>query len=159
MQDTVWTTLIFFLSITVIVCVTVWGRVRRSRLQHETLRVMVEKGVPIPPELLQPPVRRNDLRRGLVWIAVGLGLVLLGLTNPFHLKQGTWALGAIPLLVGTAFLIAWKVDARETKTLAAGGFQTMTPRSLPAPCCTRTARPSTSSCGVINPRCAISFGK
>jgi hypothetical protein len=115
LHDTVWTTLIFFLSITVIVCVIVWGRVRRSRLQHETLRVLVEKGVPIPPELFQAPVRRNDLRRGLVWMAIGLGLVLLGLTHPFPHSQGAWALGAIPLLVGAAFLIAWKVDARQTK--------------------------------------------
>ena len=107
-------TAIFFAAIAAVVFIVVWGRVRRSRMQHETIRMLVEKGVPIPPELFQPPVRRNDLRKALVWIAVGLGFGALGLVNPSN-NQHVWAVGLIPILIGVAFLIAWKVDASKEK--------------------------------------------
>src|ERR1700722_18146768 len=65
----------------------------RERAQmHETLRVAYEKGQPVPPELIEKltaPAQRPsyvggpggadaDLRRAIILIAVGLGLVGLG---------------------------------------------------------------------------------
>ena len=40
-------------------------------LAHETMRLMIEKGLPVPVELINPPPPvkppKSDLRRGLVW--------------------------------------------------------------------------------------------
>lgn len=83
-------------------------RFRRNRMLHETLRQMIDKGVPIPPELIVPPgrmVRRktwSDFRSGLVMLAVGFGAVIfLG------------RLGWIAVFVGLAFLITWLVEKKD----------------------------------------------
>jgi hypothetical protein len=99
----------FFGAVITIVAMILGQRVRQTKLLHETIRAMIEKGQPIPPELLQPPVRRrpkSDLRRGLVFAGIGIGLTVW-----LALDGGTkWALGLIPLLMGAAFLITWKVE-------------------------------------------------
>jgi Domain of unknown function (DUF6249) len=88
-------------------------RLKRARLMHDTLRLMIEKGQPIPPELLQSPdgIRRprNDLRNGLVLIGIGIGLVALLLADHDH----DWPVALIPLLIGVAFLIARKVEPNQ----------------------------------------------
>src|SRR5437667_11424188 len=51
-----------------------------SRMRQRTIRMMVEKGQPVPAELLAPEVRhvrrRSDVRRGVVWTMVGLGSMI-----------------------------------------------------------------------------------
>ena len=83
---------------------------KRARLLHETLRLMIEKGQPIPPELLQSPdgLRRprNDLRNGLVFISIGLGLGVVLLTEQTH----DWPMALIPLLIGVALLLTRKLE-------------------------------------------------
>jgi hypothetical protein len=90
-----------------IVAILLYFRHRQSRMMHETIRNMVEKSVPIPPELLaggsaawasraSPSARRNDLRSGLVLVAVGAGVMMLA---------GKY--GLIPLFIGLALIITW----------------------------------------------------
>jgi len=85
-------------------------RSKRARLLHETLRLMIEKGQPIPPELLQSPdgLRRprNDLRVGLVFLSIGAGLGILLLSQ----RDDAWPVALIPLLIGVAFLVARKME-------------------------------------------------
>lgn len=98
----------------------------RARM-YETLRVAYEKGQPVPPELiaaLQTNVEprmatpERDLRRAIVLIAVGLGLCCLGYGLYYGLSSvndiaayttgGSVAgAGAIPGLIGVAYLILW----------------------------------------------------
>jgi hypothetical protein len=93
-----------------IVAIVVISRHRRKRMLHETIRAMIEKGVTIPPELLQSehepkPGQKNDFRNGLVLIAVGLGLTLSYAIKGYP----PLIAGLIPLLIGVAFLVTWKV--------------------------------------------------
>ena len=93
---------------------------RKRQLWHETARIALEKGQPLPPmpptdEELEsrPPAgvsfaewneakraesRRHDFKGGLVLIAVGLGLSLM-------VPPGNNAVGAIPGLIGVALLV------------------------------------------------------
>lgn len=91
---------------------------RRQRLWHETARIALEKGQPIPAlredELApQPPPgmsyaewlrlrreheRGHGLRGGLVLIAVGVGMLLM-------LGPGNYV-GAIPGLIGVALIVS-----------------------------------------------------
>ena len=102
---------VLFTFIGVSVALGVNARLKRNRMLHETIRAMVEKGQPIPPELLllQDPARRpkSDLRTGLVLIAVGIGVFFLPLGNVSSRA------GLIPLFMGVAFLIVWKIDANK----------------------------------------------
>jgi hypothetical protein len=87
----------------------------RSRALHRTVRMMVEKGQPVPAALLNPPPaqrQRSDLRRGVVLTMVGLGLmVFFGAVNDW--EGGTWTLGLIPFLIGAGYLLVWKLDTKK----------------------------------------------
>src|ERR1043166_7199831 len=111
---------VVFLSIfgapVLIVAVILYFGFSKTRMKHRTIRMLVEKGQPIPPELLAPPTptvrQRSDLRRGVVLLMVGLGLmVFLGAVNDW--EGGAWALGIIPFLIGAGYLLVWKLDSRK----------------------------------------------
>jgi Domain of unknown function (DUF6249) len=87
-------------------------RMKRAHLLHQTILTMVEKGVPVPAELLNPPWRpKSDLRNGIALIAVGLGLgIFFAVTTG---DSGAWGIGMIPLLLGIGFIIAWKIEVRN----------------------------------------------
>jgi len=81
---------------------------RRMRITHETIVRLAEKGIPVPPELLDPPRQRTSgLRGGLVLIALGAGLSIF-----FMERGGPWSIGLIPGLMGVALLIAWAIESK-----------------------------------------------
>jgi len=99
-----------------IVAVILYFGFSKSRMTHRTIRMMVEKGQPVPPELLAPPApaqhQRSDMRRGVVLVMVGLGLTLfLGAVNDW--EGGAWALGIIPFLIGVGYLLVWKLERKK----------------------------------------------
>lgn len=88
----------------------------RMRLS-ETLRAAIEKGQPLPPEVIEAlasdtkPVRQpsafRDLRTGLIWLGVAAGFVGLGLASNY--SQPDWGLpmvgvAAFPGFIGLAFV-------------------------------------------------------
>jgi hypothetical protein len=113
--------LMFFGTPIAIIALFVALRHRRNRMMHETLRAMVEKGVPIPPELLSgggaafagasrdvyPGYR--DLRWGLVLVALGAGVCILA-----------GKFGLIPIFIGAALLVVWLIGflAHKKNTVA-----------------------------------------
>ena len=87
-----------------------------SRSRQRTIRLLVEKGQPVPAELLAPEVRRvrrhSDVRRGVIWTMVGLGLMVwLAAVNDW--EGGAWSLGLIPFLIGLGYLIIWKLENKK----------------------------------------------
>jgi hypothetical protein len=87
----------------------------RSRALQKTVRMMVEKGQPVPEALLNPPPaqrQRSDLRRGVILTMIGVGLmVFLAAVNDW--EGGSWTLGLIPFLIGTGYLLVWKLDTKK----------------------------------------------
>jgi hypothetical protein len=87
----------------------------RSRALHRTVRMMVEKGQPVPEALLNPPPaqrQRSDLRRGVVLAMIGIGLMaFLGAASDWD--GGAWTLGLIPFLIGVGYLLVWKLDTKK----------------------------------------------
>jgi hypothetical protein len=104
---------VLFTFIGVCVWLGVSGRQKRNRMVHDTLRLMIEKGQPIPPELLQsqdPPRRpKSDLRSGLVLVGIGIGVGLFLVAQ----HGNAWTAALIPLLMGVAFLITWKIESNK----------------------------------------------
>jgi Domain of unknown function (DUF6249) len=87
-----------------------------SRSRQRTIRMLVEKGQPVPAELLAPATRavrrRSDVRRGVVWTMVGLGLMVwLAAVNDW--EGGAWSFGLIPFLIGLGYLIVWKLENKK----------------------------------------------
>ncbi len=87
-----------------------------NRMRQRTIRMMVEKGQQVPAELLAPEARRvrrrSDVRRGVVWTMVGLGLMVwLAAVNDW--EGGAWSFGLIPFLIGLGYLIVWKLENKK----------------------------------------------
>src|SRR5436309_10118986 len=90
-----------------------------NRMRQRTIRMMVEKGQPVPADLLAPEVRRvrrrSDVRRGVIWTMVGLGLMVwLAAVNDW--EGGVWSFGLIPFLIGLGYLIVWKLEGKKEIT-------------------------------------------
>jgi hypothetical protein len=98
------------MPIAIVVIVLAFARQAQER-RHQTVMHLLEKGLPVPPELLQGSVRRygSPRMRALTLIGLGVGLcgflyVLLGQ------RSGIWAAGLIPLAIGLAQLVALKFE-------------------------------------------------
>jgi Domain of unknown function (DUF6249) len=83
---------------------------RRTRMLHETVRQLVEKGAEIPTALLAPPPRKpSDLRRGIILITAGGGLAIFLAALP-DVPGGVWVSGITLALIGVGHLIVWRVQ-------------------------------------------------
>jgi uncharacterized membrane protein len=91
-----------FILILVVILIVEYGRRTRSRMIHEERMAAIEKGLPVPPPILEGFRRPNYVMRGMVLIALGLALGVWTLTDPdFPL-----GIGAILFFMGVAILIA-----------------------------------------------------
>jgi Flp pilus assembly protein TadB len=88
----------------------------RNRMMHKTIRMMVEKGQEVPAALLvapPPAVRqRSDMRRGVVLVMVGVGLMLF-FAAVNNWEGGSWAIGVIPFVIGLGYLLVWKLEGKK----------------------------------------------
>jgi hypothetical protein len=101
-----------------VILLGVLEKAQKEKLRHETIRHALEKGQPLPPELLEGrPLRRarDDRRGGLVSIAVGIGVfVFFDAMQSEGVPDGVKWLGLIPGLVGIALLINWALERGGT---------------------------------------------
>jgi len=98
-------------------------RYRRRREVQETIRIAIEKGQELPTEFLetisspkQEPKKDQDLRRGVVLIAVGLGIGAFGfLVGEADAVGPLMGIGSIPLLIGMALTALWILRTRHNQ--------------------------------------------
>lgn len=98
-------------------------RFRRRREVQETIRVAIEKGQELPTEFLETisspkkrPRKDQDLRRGVVLIAVGLGIGIFGvLVGDDDAVGPLMGIGSIPFLIGLALTALWVLRTRNDK--------------------------------------------
>jgi len=112
---------IIFLSVVAIVATVTYARHREAKERQETLRLAIEKGVPVPPELVEAsasePRPARDLRSGILQLFIGLGVgVLLYFVAPF---RNTWAVGVMIAIFGMGHIVAWAVTRRGATPPAA----------------------------------------
>ncbi len=84
---------------------------RWQERKHKTVVDLLEKGLPVPRELLRGSPQRagSPLMRALTLIGVGVGVSAF-LGAMFSWDHGLWACGLIPLCIGVAQLIALKLE-------------------------------------------------
>ena len=99
-------------------------RTKRDRQMQETVRLMVEKGTPITPEIITALKSKATLRpsvdpygyltRALILVAVGSGLLVAHYMYGcgFAMVEAGW----IVLLIGVANLILWIADRLTSKS-------------------------------------------
>ena len=108
-----------FAMIAALVIVPRYFRSIERQKMADTLRVAIEKGQPLPTEVIEamssnvrspglPPSPQRDLRTGIIWVGVALGLIALGLIVGFEEPDAAyWFMGfaAFPGFIGLAFIV------------------------------------------------------
>ncbi len=111
--------IMLFAMIAAIVIVPKWFRTREREALQATLRTAIEKGQPLPPEVIEAisreaktvPTAGRDLRTGIVLLCVAAAFVTMGLLASYYsdgdFEATGWLIGvgAFPGFVGLAFLI------------------------------------------------------
>ncbi|HEY1415100.1 MAG TPA: DUF6249 domain-containing protein [Caulobacteraceae bacterium] len=127
--------LVFWTFLAVVIVGPMWMRHRERQNMQDIVRVAYEKGQPVSPELINaiqsslavkaPSTRESDLRRAIIFLAIGLGLVLLGYgiwyglmsvdDEAAYISGGcTAGAGAIPGMIGIAYLILWATGRKKS---------------------------------------------
>ena len=94
-------------------------RTIRTFSVQKTLREAVSRGTPISPELFadierSTPAGSNDMRYGMVLIALALAIAGFGLIQgSTDAIKGTFGISLFPLFVGIALLLRLKLTRRE----------------------------------------------
>ncbi len=111
--------LAFFAMIVAIVAIPSWLKSRDRRDMQGTVRAAIEKGQPLPPELVEAlskdaakavPSAHRDMRIGVIWLAIALGVSVFGWglgyadgePELFYVMGG---MAAIPGFIGLAFIV------------------------------------------------------
>lgn len=114
-----------FGTITAIVVGPSYLKSKERREMQATVRAAIDKGQPLPPEVIEAlgkeatknlPSRTRDIRRGIIWLAVGVGLAAFGLINEARWTADGWdngaeigggllGIAAIPVTIGLAFIV------------------------------------------------------
>ncbi len=112
-----------FGTITAIVVGPSYLKSRERQEMQATVRAAIDKGQPLPPEVIEAlgteaskniPSRSRDLRRGVIWLAVGIGMAAFSLVNgggysgdgwDVHVGDGLLGIACIPTTIGLAFIV------------------------------------------------------
>jgi hypothetical protein len=99
---------VFFLLLNCMVGIGLIAKTEQEKARQATIRLAIEKGQPLPPELVKegvPPKKTDDRKSGLILIAVGVGsFVALRVADFFDIHNVEW-FAAIPFLIGVALLV------------------------------------------------------
>ena|SRR5450432_1746024 len=112
--------LIIFGSISAIIIVPFYIRSQERIRIQETLRAAIEKGQPLPTEMMATmetaarnvnlraaPSPSRDLRTGIIWLGIGLGFAAMGVALGYEEPEAAIpmiACAAFPVFIGLAFI-------------------------------------------------------
>ncbi len=111
-----------FAAIALIFFIVLYFRQRSRADMQQTIRLALERGTELTPELINrlgapaEPSRNKDLRLGLIWMALALGLAMCGLavaTFSIEALYGCLAGAAFPFAIGVAYLIMWRYGSKD----------------------------------------------
>jgi len=108
----------FSMSVAIVALVGYFRHQARTQ-RAELIRLALEKGQPLPAELLEAPgPARDGLGGGIrtVFIGVGLG-VFLGIFKP---DKPLWAIGLMVFIIGLGQLVAHYASARKAPASTTG---------------------------------------
>ena len=111
-----------FLMIFGVFAVVMFFRYRTRRELQMTVRAAIESGQELSAEVLGEltsalDAKRNDLRRGIVAIAIGLAFVAFAFAIGEQDALGPLlGLSAFPFLTGVAYLVLWFLDRKQNQT-------------------------------------------
>jgi hypothetical protein len=119
MDEEVLIVAIVFSSIALVFGLWLYFGFRARTDTQQTIRLALEKGAELSPEFIKQigeveQSKDKDLRRGLIWLALGLALAILGAAiNEPDAMGPLLGSAAFPGLIGVAYLAMWRYGARR----------------------------------------------
>ncbi len=117
-MDGVWVPIIFFAMVAAIVIVPTWLKSKERQEMQATLRASLDKGQPLPPEVIDaltrqsvkpPSTASRDLRLGVILLSTAVGIASAFMWLGYQIGQdepfGFAAFAAIPGAIGLAFIV------------------------------------------------------
>ena len=103
----------FFITIIVVIAVVSTNGRRKAEDRQKTLRMAIERSDNLSPEVMdalqsmqkKPKTPMNDVRAGLILIAIAGGLMLWRFLDHGEIGGGLAGIAAVPGMIGVALLI------------------------------------------------------
>ena len=109
-----------FIGMTIVLVFLIWFRARSRSEVQQTIRSALDKGQELTPDLIASlghpkPAKDKDMRLGVIWIAVAIGLMALGFGIPDNDEAPKVLMGVacFPLAIGIGYLILHKFTDRS----------------------------------------------
>lgn len=114
---------VMFVSLAVVMIALFWFRARGRDAMQQTIRMALDKGHELTPEIIdrlgQPKASKyKDLRLGIIWLAISLGLALTALAVGSFAAEalhGTMASAALPFAIGVGYLVIYFLTGKEAE--------------------------------------------
>ena len=122
MNEDVLVPVVMFGSVALVFSLYFYFKYKVRLATQQTFRLALEKNSELSPDFMKQlgepePAADRDLRRGAVWLALAVGLVLCGWAVPDpsgEALRGCLAGAAFPFAIGSAFLFMYFYGARKT---------------------------------------------
>ncbi len=114
-----WIGFVAVIGPTILVGVFFWLRFRARREMQDTIRVALDKGHELSPELIDrlghPKAPKDrDFRLGVIWLAVAVGIALFSFAIPEEdATKPLLGISGFPFVIGIAYLILNKFAKKE----------------------------------------------
>ena len=112
--------IVMFAGLTIVFCVFFWFRYRARSEMQQTFRAALDKGQELTPEIIDrlghPQASKDkDMRLGVIWLALGVGLVAFGFGIPDEedVARIFSGIAAFPFAIGVAYMILHKFADRD----------------------------------------------
>ena len=119
MENVEWVPIVMFLGMTVVFCALFWFRYKSRNDMQATFRAALDKGQELTPEIIDrlghpKAAKDRDMRAGIIWLSLAVGLVLIGFAVPEpEALRGLLAGAALPFCIGAGYLILHKFTSRD----------------------------------------------
>ncbi len=119
-QNIEWVPIVMFIGMTIVLCALVWFRYRSRSEVQQTIRAALDKGQDLSPELVDRlghprPSKNKDLRLGVIWLALSVGLVAFGFGIPDEddVARIFMGIASFPFSLGVGYMILHKFTDRD----------------------------------------------
>jgi hypothetical protein len=118
-ENVEWVPIVMFLGMTVVFCALFWFRYKSRNDMQATFRAALDKGQELTPEIIDrlghpKAAKDRDMRAGIIWLSLAVGLVLIGFAVPEpEALRGLLAGAALPFCIGAGYLILHKFTSRD----------------------------------------------
>ncbi len=111
--------IVMFISFAATFMVGFYLKFKTKAEAQQTIRMALEKGADLDPEFIKQiaepePPKDRDLRTGMIWLALGLGMACLSLgIDDADATGPILGSASFPALIGLAYLVMWWYGSRK----------------------------------------------